>query len=117
MNVIDGYLSKIDPSKRKALDRIRKIAKEVVPDAEDTISYGMPTLKVHGHSFFGFNLHKNHIGIYSYGGEEIELFKNELTELGYGFSSGAIRVPFDKEFPKDLLKKIIQHRIKRIPQK
>ena len=114
MSVIDDYLKPLEPAKREQLERIRKIAKQIVPDAEDTISYGMPTLKYKGKSFLGFNTHVNHIGIYPYGGEEIEVFRDKLSEYNYGFSSGAIRVPYDKPIPENLLKKIIQHRVKRI---
>lgn len=114
MTVIDTYLQKIGPSKRQQLERIRKIAKEVVPDAKEVISYGMPTLQIKGKSFLGFDAHAHHIGVYPYGGEEIRVFQDKLTKLGYGYSSGAIRVPFDTEIPEKLLKEIIQHRIQRI---
>jgi len=114
MTIIDGYLKKIEPTKRKQLERIRAIAKQVVPDAKEVISYGMPTLQHKGKSFLGFNAHANHIGIYPYGGEEIEIFKDELSKNKYEFSSGAIRVPYDKPIPESLLKEIIKHRIKRI---
>ena len=114
MSIIDEYLQKIDKPQRKELERIRMIAKQIVPDAREAISYGMPTLTYKGKSFLGFNAHANHIGIYPYGGEEIEVFNKELIQLKYGFSSGAIRVPFDKPIPESLLIKIIKHRIKRI---
>jgi len=112
MTVIDDYLQKKEPAKRAALERIRKIAKQAVPEATEVISYGMPTLQYNGKSFLGFNAHTNHIGIYPYGGEEIEVFKDKLKS--FGLSRGAIRVPFDKPIPESLLKEIIQHRIKRI---
>lgn len=114
MSVIDHYLMSIAIQKRKALERIRTIAKEVIPDAEEVISYGMPTLKYKGKAFLGFNIHTKHIGIYPYGGEEIALFRDKLKKLNYGFSSGAIRIPFDSPIPEDLLKEIILHRIERI---
>lgn len=114
MTVIDHYLKNLDPLKRKQLERIRNLAKEVVTDAEEVISYGMPTLKYKGKSFLGFNAHKNHIGIYPYGSEEIELFKNKLIKLKYGFSSGAIRIPYNKQIPETLLKEIINYRLKRL---
>jgi uncharacterized protein YdhG (YjbR/CyaY superfamily) len=112
MTVIDDYFKKVDPVKRAQLERIRKIAKQVVPEAQEVISYGMPTLKYKGKSFLGFNTHANHIGIYPYGGEEIELFKDKLR--AFGLSSGAIRVPYDKPIPGNLLKEIVKHRIRRI---
>jgi uncharacterized protein YdhG (YjbR/CyaY superfamily) len=116
MTVIDEYLQKIDAPQRKQLERIRKIAKQVVPDAQEVISYGMPTLQYKGKSFLGFNVHKNHIGIYPYGGEEIRVFENKLRQLGYGFSKGAIRVPFDSEIPEDFLAEIIEFKMKRLSQ-
>lgn len=114
MSIIDEYLQKIDESSKVELERIRRIAKIEVPDAEEVISYGMPTLKYKNKSFLGFNAHKNHIGIYPYGGEEIKVFSKELSDLNYNFSSGAIRVPFDKPIPETLLKRIILHRLERI---
>lgn len=114
MTVIDEFLEKIEPSKRKQLERIRRIAKQTVPKAEEVISYGMPSLKYQGEAFLGFNTHKNHIGIYPFGSREIILLKNELTKHKYEFSSGAIRVTYDKPMPEALLKKIIKLRIKRI---
>jgi len=112
MKVIDNYLQKIEPAKRQELERIRKIAKQVVPDATETISYGMPTMQYKGKSFLGFDAHAKHIGIYPFGGEEIEVFKDKLKD--FELSKGAIRVPFDKPIPAILLKEIIKHRIKRI---
>jgi uncharacterized protein YdhG (YjbR/CyaY superfamily) len=112
MTVIDDYLKKIEPTNRAALERIREIAKQVVPDATEILSYGMPTMQYKGKSFLGFDAHTNHIGIYPYGGEEIEFFKDKLKD--FELSKGAIRVHIDHPIPSPLLKKIIKHRIKRI---
>ncbi len=114
MSVIDDYIKNIGPTKQVELERIRQIAKELVPDADEVISYGMPTLQLRGQSFLGFDAHANHLGIYPFGGEEIEVFKAQLEELNYEFSKGAIRVPYDRPFPKKLLVEIIQHRINRL---
>ena len=53
MTVIDDYLTTVEPSKRKELERIRALAKQTVPGAEEAIVYGMPTLKdqLHDYSF------------------------------------------------------------------
>ncbi len=112
MTVIDEYLTKIEPTQRAQLERIRTIAKNVVPDLEETIGYGMPTLTYKGKAFLGFDAHKNHVGIYPYGGEEIEILKDKLS--AYGLSKGAIRVPYDNPISENLLKEIILLRIKRI---
>jgi len=112
VSAIDDYLKKVEPSKKKALARIRALAREVVPSAEEAISYGMPTLKYQGKPFLGFDAHKNHIGIYPYSGHVIEKLKEELRE--FQFSKGAIRVPLDKPISKTTLRKVIALRLNAI---
>ena len=112
MTVIDDYLTKVEIPKRRELERIRTLAKTIVPGAEETISYGMPTLKFQGKPFLGFDAHKNHIGIYPYSGQVIEELKDQLHE--YSFSKGAIRVPLDHPISEELLKQLIHLRLKQI---
>src|SRR4051812_30693310 len=109
MTVIDDYLKKFAPSERTKLERIREIARQFVPNAEEVIGYGMPTLRYHDKAFLGFDLHKNHIGIYPYGGEEIVALQDKLA--AYKTTKGAIQVPLEEEFPEELLKEIIRLRI------
>src|SRR6516164_1718117 len=87
MTVIDDYLTKVELSKRQELERIRALAKKIVPDAEEAMSYGMPTLTYQGKPFLGFNAHKHHLGIYPYSGQVIEELKDQLHE--YSVSKGA----------------------------
>ena len=110
MSVIDDYLAGVERGKREELERIRGLAKEIVPDAEETISYKMPTLTYKGKAFLGFDAHANHIGIYPYSGKVIPMLKDELR--AYAVSKGAIRVPLDRPIPKQLLKLVIRCRLK-----
>jgi uncharacterized protein YdhG (YjbR/CyaY superfamily) len=112
MTVIDDYLTTVEPSKRKELERIRALAKQTVPGAEEAIVYGMPTLKYQGKPFLGFDAHKQHIGIYPYSGQVIETLKDRLQD--YGYSKGAIRVPLDHPMSEELLQQIIHLRLKQI---
>jgi uncharacterized protein YdhG (YjbR/CyaY superfamily) len=112
MTGIDDYLATVEPSKRKELERIRTLAKQTVPDAEEAITYNMPTLKYQDKPFLGFDAHKNHIGIYPYSGQVIETLKDQLHD--YSFSKGAIRVPLDHPISEELLKQIIYLRLKQI---
>jgi len=110
MSLIDDYFKNVEPSKRKQLERIRTLAKEIVPTAEETISYNMPTLKYEGKAFLGFDAHADHIGIYPYSGQVIPQLKDELR--AYAVSKGAIRVPLDRPISKRLLKLVITSRLK-----
>ncbi|HVA33958.1 MAG TPA: DUF1801 domain-containing protein [Candidatus Baltobacteraceae bacterium] len=112
MSVIDDYLKKIEPAKRKQLQRIRTLAKEAVTGAEEVISYGIPTLTYRGKPFLGFYAHAKHIGLYPFSGQ---VFKTIQEQLGdYTFSSGALRIPYDDPISKRLLRKIISVRLKAI---
>jgi len=109
---IDEYFKTVEPSKRQALERIRALAKEAVPSAEEAISYGMPTLEYAGKPFLGFDAHTNHIGIYPFSGKVLPALQDQLR--GYKTSKGALRVPLDQPIPKSLLRKIITSRLKLI---
>lgn len=112
MTRIDDYLSNVEPSKKRELERIRALAKEIVPSAEEAIVYGMPTLKYEGKPFLGFNAHKNHIGIYPFSSQVIETLKDQLSK--YESSKGTIRVPLDNPISKSTLQTVINCRLKAI---
>ena len=112
MTLIDDYLTNVETSKRKELERIRTLAKKAVPSAEEAIVYGMPTLKYKGKPFLGFDAHKNHIGIYPYSSQVIETLKDQLHDCE--LSKGAIRVPLDHPISEDILQQIIHQRLKQI---
>jgi uncharacterized protein YdhG (YjbR/CyaY superfamily) len=112
MTVIDEFLLGVEEPKRQQLERIRALAKAIVPDAEEAIVYAMPTLKYPGKPFLGFAARKQHIGLYPYSAEVIETLSEQLR--GYSVSSGAIRVPLDKPFPEELLRQVIDCRIAKV---
>lgn len=108
MSVIDDYLESIDPQAREELERIRSIAKEMLPGSEEVISYDMPTIKFKGKSIIGFDAHTNHIGIYPFSGHVI----NQIKELDrYGQTKGAVRETLDDLIPAELIQKIIEVRV------
>lgn len=109
MSVIDDYLKQFDPSIRSELERIRSVAKRLLPGCEETISYRMPTLKYKGKPIIGFDAHKNHIGIYPFSGSIISKIK-ELES--YGRTKSAVHENLDYLLPDDLIEKIVRERLK-----
>jgi uncharacterized protein YdhG (YjbR/CyaY superfamily) len=82
---------------------------EIVPDAEEVVSYGMPAFKVDGTVVAGLLANKNHVGYYPFSGSILKLFPEELTK--YKTTLSAIHVPIDKPLAKGLIKKLIKARI------
>jgi uncharacterized protein YdhG (YjbR/CyaY superfamily) len=104
---IDEYISGFPSDIQENLNKIRQVIKELAPAAQETISYGMPTFKLHG-NLVHFAAFKEHIGFFPTP-SGINAFKNEL--LLYDTSKGTIRFPLDKPIPFELIKKIVKFRV------
>lgn len=109
---IDAYLEGLEPGVRAELKRVRSVALSVVPGADETIGYKMPTLRYRGVAFLGFAARKKHIGIYPYSGRVIEALAHLLA--GYDTSRGAVRVPLDAPMPAETLRAIVECRLSEI---
>ena len=99
---IDDYILSQDENIRPKLNEVREILRSAIPDAEERISWSMPTYWK-GQNLIHFAASKKHIGIYP-GGEATTIFADELA--GIDVSKGTIRLPYDKELPADLIAKI-----------
>ena len=99
---IDEYIFAQDPAIQDRLYAIRNAISEAIPDAEERISYKMPTFWK-GRNIIHFAAFKNHIGIYP-GGEATAVFADKLTD--YKTSKGTIQLPNSKEIPIELIKEI-----------
>lgn len=105
MSVIDDYLAEVDKPQREALQRVRQIAMEVVPEAEDTMGYGMPVLKYKNRYLIGFCPFKDHMSIFP-GSEPIEELKDKLQ--GFKTAKGTVQFTLENQIPDELLKEIIR---------
>ncbi len=110
---IDEYISSFPISTQKILESIRKALKEEVPEATETISYGMPTFKLNG-NLVHFAAYKHHIGFYPTP-SGVEAFKKDLEK--YKTSKGAIQFPIDQPIPLELFKRIVRYRVKELKKK
>lgn len=105
-NEIDEYIDQFPKNVQKQLQKLRKIIKQTVPNAEEMISYKMPAYKTHECLVY-FAGYKNHIGFYPTG-SGISAFVNEFGS--YKYSKGAVQFPIDEELPRDLIIKIVKYR-------
>ena len=99
---VDEYIQLQDENVQPKLKEIRAILQAAIPDAEECISWSMPTYRK-GRNIIHFAASKKHIGLYP-GGEATTVFADELAD--YNVSKGTIRLPYDKELPVDLIKRI-----------
>lgn len=101
-NSIDEYISLQPEEVRPILNELREALRSVLPEAQEKISWRMPTFWKK-HNIIHFAAFKNHIGIYP-GDQAILHFADCLTE--YKTSKGAIQLPYKKPIPLELIKDI-----------
>lgn len=104
---IEQYISLYPVNVQRILQKIRRVIKEAVPEAEETINYQIPTFKLKG-NLVHFAAFKNHIGFYP-GSEAIAIFSDELS--AYSVSKGTVRFPISDDIPYDLIRKITNFRV------
>ena len=107
-NVKKRYMSAPSPHRETMLEMRNRIL-EIIPDAEEVVSYGMPAFKLDGRVLAGLLANKRHVGYYPFSGSILHLFPEELAK--FSTTKSAIHVPVDKPLAKGLIKKLIRARI------
>jgi len=106
---IDEYIAGFPNDIQEILDQLRKTIRNAVPEAEETISYQIPTFTLKGKYLVYFAAYKKHIGLYP-APRGIERFKKELSL--YEGGKGTVRFPLDKPIPFGLITRIVKFRVK-----
>lgn len=110
---IDEYIAMQPESVASLLEEMRQTIRKVIPTAEETIGYGIPTFKHHG-NLVHFAGYKNHIGFYP-GAAAIDIFKEDISQ--YNTSKGTIQFALDQPIPYNLVAKITQFRVQQNEEK
>ena len=105
---IDDYIATFPKNIQHTLRELRSVIKESAPEAEETISYGMPTFKLNG-NLVHFAAYEKHIWFYPTP-SAILAFKEKLSI--YKQSKGAVQFPIDGPIPLDIVREIVRFRIK-----
>lgn len=107
-NSFDEYILDFPDEVQVLLNKIRSTIRQAAPDAEESISYGMPAYKTYGKPLVYFAGFKNHIGFYATptGHEE---FAKELSKYKQG--KGSVQFPIDQPMPLDLIFQIVEFRV------
>ncbi len=104
---IDNYIAQFPLNVQQKLQNLRQTIKEAAPQAEEKISYGMPTFFINK-NLVHFAAYKNHIGFYPTP-SGIDAFSDELSL--YKTSKGAVQFPLDQPLPYDLISRIVAFRV------
>lgn len=108
IKTIDDYISTFPEDMRSILEKMRKTIRGAAPDAEETISYRIPTFKLNG-NLVHFAAFKDHIGFFPTSSARVA-FPKELSKYKGGI--GTIQFPLDQPIPYALVRKIVKYRVK-----
>jgi uncharacterized protein YdhG (YjbR/CyaY superfamily) len=112
MPAMDDYLDGLAPDQRAALGRVRALAAELVPDAVEGTSYGMPALIYAGRPLLGFRAARKHLSVFPFSPAAIEAVSDRLA--GFDTAKGTIRFIPDHPLPEAVLTDLIRHRAREI---
>lgn len=111
---VEEYISNAPGEVQDLLKKIRAVIHKAAPDADETISYGMPAFSIQGKPLVYFAAFKNHIGFYATPSGHTA-FKKELSKYKQG--KGSVQFPLDKPIPIPLITKIVKFRLKEVKEK
>jgi uncharacterized protein YdhG (YjbR/CyaY superfamily) len=106
---IDQYLAELGEPKRSTLQQLRQTILDVVPEAEEGISYQVPAFRLNGKVIAGFAAFKNHLSYLPHSGSVFPLLRDEVAS--YNTSKGALQFPIDSPLPKPLVERLLRVRI------
>ena len=107
---VEAFIAASPKAAQPKLRELRRITRALAPEAEEIISYRMPTYKLNGKPLVGFAGFKHHVGFYPMSGSFLDDYKKELR--GYVTTKGGVQFPLAEPLPLALIKRLIKDRIK-----
>jgi uncharacterized protein YdhG (YjbR/CyaY superfamily) len=111
---VGDYIASHPVAVQRILKRVRSTIRKAVPNAEESISYGMPTYKLHGRPVLYFSGWKRHYSLYPSTIRLAAAFKDELA--AYEVDKGTIRFPLSEPVPARLIERIAKFRTQEVAE-
>ena len=109
---VDEYLRGVEEPGRSTLQTLRRTILEIVPDAEEVISYRVPAFRVGGETVAGFAAFKNHLSYLPFSGSVLPQLADELAS--FAMTKSSLHFPVERPLPKELVKKLIKVRLAQV---
>lgn len=109
---IDAYFAVVEEPKRSTLEEMRRRILEVIPEAEQTISYAVPAFKVNGKVIAGLAAFKNHISYLPHSGSTLGAVADQIKD--YKGTKSALHFAVDEPLPRELIRSLIDARMREV---
>lgn len=108
MGTVDDALADLPEPDRGCLQHVIGIARTLVPEATEGMSYGMPALKLDGKPLVGVVAAAKHLSLFPFSPAVIDAVADRLD--GYSLSKGTIRFTPDHPLPDGVVEDIVRLR-------
>jgi uncharacterized protein YdhG (YjbR/CyaY superfamily) len=106
---VDAYVGALPEPQRGTLAEVRTTLEALLPDAEQTISYGSPAFKVRGKGVAGFAAFAHHCSYLPMSGSVTATLADELA--GYETTKGSVKFPVDAPLTEPILRALVDARL------
>jgi len=106
---IDAYLAALPADQRELLQRVRGQIARLLPDASETISYGMPAFALDGRAIVWYAGWKKHCAIYPLTDSFLKAHAGELE--GYGRTRGSLHFTPQQPLPEATVEQLVRDRL------
>jgi uncharacterized protein YdhG (YjbR/CyaY superfamily) len=110
---VTAHLAALPRPQRDTLTALRATLRELLPDAVESISYGMPCFKVDGVAVAGYEGFKEHCSYFPHSGNVV----GQVTRIPAwctAASKGTLQFPIDRPLSKTLVRTLVQARQREI---
>lgn len=108
MSELSDYLTDLPEPQRTAIAAVYDRARELVPEATEGVSYGMPALRYRGKALLSVMNAKGHIGLYPFSPAALDAVRDDLA--GFSLAKGTVRFSPDQPIPAEVLDRLIAAR-------
>lgn len=108
---VTEYISGFPESTQVVLNQVRECILEVLPEAEETLKYGIPTYVLKKKNMVHFGGYKRHLGFYPTP-KVLSHFEREIA--GFVSSKGAVQFPLDQSMPLELIAEMTRYRLSQV---
>lgn len=104
---VGAYIARHPQGVRATLRRVRSIIRKALPGAEETISYQIPSYRLHGTYVIYFAGWKEHFSLYPVTERVVARMERQLRP--YQLSKGTVRFPLSQPVPARLIERIVKY--------
>ena len=106
---VDSYLAGLPEPKRTTLEELRRCIRQVVPEAEEGLSYGLPAFRVDGKVVAGFAAFKNHLSYLPHSGSVLPALAEKLDR--YDGTKGSLHFPIGEPLPQEVVRLLVEAKL------